>query len=116
MGHMFNNAKNFRGTGVGLWNTAKTTTMSAMFLGATLFNADLGNINGKTGIWKTGSVSTMGSMFRTTDSFTGFGLAKFDISTMGTTGFVNMFLDANGITSCSKRGMLDAWKTSTFED
>ena len=116
MAHMFYSAKNFRGTGVGSWNTAKTKTMSSMFNRATSFNADLGNINGKTGIWKTGSVSTMERMFEKTVSFTGVGLGKFDIGAMDTAGFVNMFLDADGITSCSKRKMLDGWSTSTFED
>ena len=113
---MFYLANNFRGTGVGLWNTAKTTKMSSMFKGATSFNADLGNINGKTGIWKTGFVSTMERMFEKTVSFTGVGLGKFDIGAMNTASFDEMFLDAGGITSCSKRKMLDGWSTSTFED
>ena len=117
MTKMFNGAKVFRGTGVGLWKTAKTKKMYAMFNGALAFNADLGNANGVTGVWKTSLVDNMGVMFAKTKAFTGVGLGKFDLSAIcstcgvtGQNGFVTVFLNAEGLTSCSKRKMLEGWK------
>ena len=122
MTSMFYNAKNFRGTGVDLWNTAKVVNMGSMFAGATIFDADLGNANDVTGIWKTSLVTTMRFMFGNTDSFTGVGLGKLDISAIcsnctkdSESGVVNMFSGRVGLTSCSKRNMLDGWKSSTSE-
>ena len=123
MTSLFSDATAFRGAGVGFWNTAKVVHMGSMFAGATFFDADLGNANDATGIWKTSLVTTMRAMFAKTDSFTGVGLGKFDISTIcstctkdSTSGVVNMFSNAVGLTSCSKRKMLEGWKTSTCEE
>jgi hypothetical protein len=117
MTNMFSGAKVFRGTGVDLWNTAKTKNMYAMFNGAFAFNADLGNANEVAGVWKTGLVVEMGVMFANTKAFAGIGLGKFDISAIcltcgvgGQNGFVTVFLNAEGLTSCSKRKMLEGWK------
>ena len=131
MRELFFNAKAFRGRGVGLWYTAKVVNMEFMFSGAAAFEADLGNSNNEQLVWKTGLVTSMASMFAKTVLFTGAGLGKFDTSKICSTsdlvncpvywgsasdGFSDMFNSAVGLVSCSKRKMLDGWKTSTSED
>ena len=123
MRELFFNAKAFRGRGVGSWYTAKVVNMEFMFSGAAAFEADLGNRNNEQLVWKTGLVTSMASMFAKTVLFTGAGLGKFDTSKICSTcvgsasdGFSDMFNSAVGLVSCSKRKMLDGWKTSTSED
>ena len=104
----FNGASKFSGTGLSSWDTASTTTLLNTFTGAKEMNADL------TG-WKVGKVISLFGTFDTgtfykASKFTGTGLWSWDISKVKS--MYNTFLSTTSLTTCNKRKIADAWKSS----
>ena len=102
----------FAGIGLDSWDTVSVTTMGATFFGVSEMNADLS-------AWKVGKVTTLSMLFARASKFAGAGLDSWDISKVTDFGPPNLriFKDATSLTSCSKRRIVDAWKSnSVFAD
>ena len=96
-------AANFVGTAISKWDTASATSLQSTFKGADAMNADL------TG-WKVGKVVTLDGTFRLS-KFTGMGLNSWDVAKVTT--MTNTFTSTTSLTSCNKRKIADAWKSSS---
>jgi len=99
----FNGASKFAGTGVDAWNVASATSLSSTFCNAGEMNADL------TG-WKVGNVVTLQRTFYFASKFTGTGLWSWDVAKVANMG--STFSSATSLTTCNKRKIADAWKSS----
>ena len=100
----FQDASKFTGTGLSAWDTASVTTLTQTFDGASEMNANL------TG-WKVGKVVTLGNMFNGASKFTGAGLSAWDVAKV--TSMTHTFTSTTSLTTCNKRKIADAWKSST---
>ena len=109
-------AATFVGTAISKWDTASATTLDDTFLGASEMNADL------TG-WKVGKVVTLRSTFNGASKFTGTGVDTWDVTKvtdMGSGKFHGTWVEGRGstfnvatsLTTCNKRKIADAWKSS----
>ena len=99
----FYTAAKFIGTGLSSWDTASATALASTFNGASEMNADL------TG-WKVAKVGTLYNTFNGASKFTGTGLWSWDISKVKS--MYNTFLSTTSLTTCNKRKIADAWKSS----
>ena len=100
----FNGASKFAGTGLSAWDTASVTSLAFIFQSASVMNADL------TG-WKVGKVVTLQHTFFSASKFTGTGVDTWDVAKVTEMGAT--FLSATSLTSCNKRKIADAWKSSS---
>jgi hypothetical protein len=100
-------AATFVGTAISKWNTTSATSLEHTFDGAREMNADL------TG-WKVGKVVTLGGTFYGASKFTGTGVDTWDVAKVATTKATmkNTFDGATSLTTCNKRKIADAWKSS----
>ena len=96
-------AATFVGTAISKWNTASATTLELTFYGASEMNADL------TG-WKVGKVVTLRSTFNGASKFSGTGVDTWDVAQVTT--MTNTFFSTTSLTTCNKRKIADAWKSS----
>ena len=104
----FSGASKFTGTGLASWDTASVTTLSGTFMGAKEMNADL------TG-WKVGKVGSLFSTFIDAFKFAGTGVDTWDVAKVKSMG--DTFNGATSLTTCNKRKIADAWKSSAvFKD
>ena len=99
----FYNAVKFKGTGLSLWDTASATSLDRTFFGAKEMNADL------TG-WKVGKVVTLQATFASASKFAGTGLSSWDVAKVTT--LAHTFYLTTSLTTCNKRKIADAWKSS----
>ena len=90
---MFQDANFFIGNGAENFTTGEATDMRAMFKGASVFNADLGN-------WSIEFVTDLSEMFYGAGSFTGSGMENWkaglpllEVSSMFEEALVRVFLD-----------------------
>ena len=97
-------ATTFVGTAISKWNTASATSLDSTFYGASEMNADL------TG-WKVGKVVTLQSTFYGAVRFTGTGVDTWNIA-KARLSMSNTFQNAVSLTTCNKRKIADAWKSS----
>ena len=96
------------------WDTSKVTDLTLTFSGASSMNSDLST-------WDVSSVTMMELTFTGASSFTGTGLHLWNVGkvytrimTMGSTMLlIKPMFDATALTSCNKRLIADAWKSST---
>ena len=97
--HMFNNATNYQGTGIGYgWDLQSCTNMTSMFEGASSFDQFLSSDG-----WGSGTRSQLKSMFKNASSFrNGFGIGFFSSysplylgDTSSVTDFTSMFEGAS---------------------
>ena len=106
-GSMVNNgnpkAATFVGTTISKWNTASATSLAYTFQGASVMNADL------TG-WKVGKVVTLYGTFSGASKFTGTGVDTWDVAKV--TAMTDTFTSTTSLTTCNKRKIADAWKSS----
>jgi hypothetical protein len=98
------NAAKFVGTAISKWNTASTTTLRYTFDGASEMNADL------TG-WKVGKVASLYGTFHFASKFTGMGVDTWDVAKV-TTMTDTFYSTITSLTTCNKRKIADAWKSS----
>jgi hypothetical protein len=106
LAYTFNSAPKFTGTGLSAWDTASATTLSNTFRGASgasEMNADL------TG-WKVGKVVTLLHTFIFASKFVGTGLSAWDVAKVND--MRSTFFSATSLTTCNKRKIADAWKSS----
>ena len=119
----------FVGTAISKWNTASATLMGGTFYGASEMNADL------TG-WNVGKVVTLQSTFGSASKFAGTGLNSWDIASVAilyqtfrsagemnsdlskwdvakVTDMGNTFYFTTSLSTCNKRKIADAWKSSS---
>ena len=96
-------AATFVGTAISKWDTASATSLYRTFDGASEMNAVL------TG-WKVGKVKTLHQTFRSASKFTGTGLASWDVTKVTT--MSSTFRSTTSLTTCNKRKIADAWKSS----
>jgi hypothetical protein len=96
-------AATFVGTAISKWDTASATTLKKTFFGASEMNADLSG-------WKVGKVVKLAYMFYGASKFTGTGLSAWGVAKV--TSMDNTFTSATSLTSCNKRKIADAWKSS----
>jgi hypothetical protein len=99
----FSLASKFVGTGLGSWDTTSTTSLYSTFARAGEMNADL------TG-WTVGKVVTLYGTFYGASKFTGTGLASWGVARV--TSMHSTFLSTTSFTTCNKRKIADAWKSS----
>jgi hypothetical protein len=102
-------AVTFVGTDISKWDTASATSLYRTFFGASEMNSDL------TG-WKVGKVVTLVRTFYFASKFTGTGVDTWDVakvtimtSTFGSTAYLG---STTSLTTCNKRKIADAWKSS----
>ena len=123
-------ARTFIGTDISKWITTSVTSMYYAFFHANEMNPDLSK-------WNVAKVESLGSTFKETHKFAGIGLNSWITTSVknldGTfdkagkmnadlsgwsvgqvTNMNNMFLNAAGLTSCIKRKIADAWKSSSI--
>ena len=93
-------AATFVGTAISKWNTASATTLYRTFYEASAMNADL------TG-WKVGKVVKLDGTFYLAAKFIGTGLDSWDVAKV-----TSMSSTFYSLTSCNKRKIADAWKSS----
>jgi surface protein len=103
----FMNAAKFAGNGLDQWQTGSVTTLDKTFLGSGLTTVNLGT-------WDVTQVTTLMNTFRNTIAFEGNGLGKWAVAKvstgeMGLPGMTQTFDNANGLTTCNKRKIADAW-------
>ena len=103
LAYTFHDAIKFAGTGLSSWNTASATSLHQTFNNAREMNADL------TG-WKVGKVVTLYVTFYKASKFTGTGVDTWDVAKVTDMG--NTFSSATSLTTCNKRKIADAWKSS----
>ena len=96
-------AATFVGTAISMWNTTSATSLFYTFYGASEMNADL------TG-WKVGKVVALGNTFTGASKFTGTGLSAWDVAKV--TSMTHTFTSTTSLTTCNKRKIADAWKSS----
>jgi surface protein len=101
--HTFNGASKFAGNGLISWNTASVTTLAFTFGMASEMNTDLSG-------WTVGKVTTLESTFNAASKFTGTGLDLWDTSSVTT--LESTFYKATSLASCSKRKIVDVWRSS----
>jgi hypothetical protein len=101
---MFNSASKFTGMGLSAWDTASATTLRFTFYNADEMNADLSG-------WKVAKVVTLEWTFRDASKFTGMGLNSWDVAKVAT--MSNTFTSTTSLTTCDKRKIADAWKSSS---
>jgi surface protein len=100
---MFNSASKFSGTGLSAWDTASATSLHPTFYSASEMNADL------TG-WKVAKVTSLESTFYHASKFTGTGVDTWNVAKV--TDMSNTFVSTTSLTTCNKRKLADAWKSS----
>ena len=93
----------FVGTAISKWDTASATTLYRTFYRAGEMNADLSG-------WKVGNVVTLEQTFIYAYKFTGTGLASWGVARV--TSMHSTFLSTTSFTTCNKRKIADAWKSS----
>ena len=96
-------AATFVGTAISKWITTSATTLYYTFAGATEMDADLSK-------WSVGKVTSLQHTFSVARKYTGVGLDSWDVSKVNDMGNVFQFNDA--FTSCIKRKIAVAWKSS----
>ena len=99
----FHSASNFAGTGLDSWNTASVTTLSNTFFLASEMNSDLS-------IWNVAKVVSLLSTFKSASKFAGVGLDAWDVANV--TQMAGTFTATTSLTTCNKRKIADAWKSS----
>ena len=122
-------AMNFAGTDLSKWNTASATTMVYTFNGAAEMNADVSG-------WNVAKVTLLYSTFGGASKFVGTGLSSWDTASATSLGhtfngavemnadlsawkvnkvtdMINTFRSTSSLTSCNKRKIADAWKSSS---
>jgi hypothetical protein len=97
-------AATFVSTAISKWDTASATSLDKTFLGAGEMNADLSG-------WKVAKVVTLYKTFFYASKFTGTGLSAWDVAKVGSMG--STFTSTTSLTSCNKRKIADAWKSSS---
>ena len=95
-------AVTFVGTAISKWITTSVTSLAHTFREASEMNVDL------TG-WKVGKVTSLEDTFNSASKFPGTGLDSWDVAKVTT--MFETFFD-NGLSSCNKRKIADAWKSS----
>lgn len=73
MERMFDNAAKFEGIGISNWNVEQVSDMTAMFVGANHFNANLST-------WNVSNVKNMAMMFTDALNFKGNGLKNWNVA------------------------------------
>jgi surface protein len=109
----FGSASKFIGTGLSSWDTASATSLSNTFEKASEMNSDLSK-------WNVAKVTTLSSTFSGASTFIGAGLASWDVANViSSMGFsmscsttMGTFDSVLSFTSCNKRKIADAWKSS----
>jgi len=99
----FRHASKFIGTGLTSWDTASATSLTHTFGDASEMNADL------TG-WKVGKVKSLGYTFERASKFTGTGVDTWNVAMV--TDMTATFGSTTTLTTCNKRKIADAWKSS----
>jgi hypothetical protein len=134
----FFNAAMFVGTGLGRWNVAKITTLSGTFAGASKFTgAELGSwdtasvttllhsfnnaksMNADFSTWDVTKVNNLVATFANTPGappkFVGEGLAQWKLDKIkNAESMIAAFEGANGLSSCNKRKIADAWPINIY--
>ena len=100
----FRGASKFTGMGLSAWDTTSAISLSSTFYGASEMNADLSG-------WKVGNVVTLQSTFNGASKFTGTGVDTWDVAKVTT--MSNTFTSTTSLTTCNKRKIADAWKSSS---
>ena len=100
----FDGASKFTGTGLSAWDTASATSLAYTFKGASEMNADLSG-------WKVAKVVTLQSTFYGASKFTGTGVDTWDVTKVNS--MVSTFYSTTSLTTCNKRKIADAWKSSS---
>ena len=103
----FRDASTFAGTGLGSWDTASTTTLDYTFYSAKEMNADLSG-------WKVGKVVSLVQTFNGAAKFTGTGVDTWNIAEAKS--MSGTFTSTTSLTTCNKRKIADAWKSSAVFD
>ena len=96
-------AATFVGTDISKWITTSVTSLYRTFKSAGEMNADLSK-------WSVAKVTSLEQTFNGASKFAGVGLHLWDISKV--TKMTSTFTSATSLTSCSKRKIVDAWKSS----
>ena len=96
-------AAKFVGTAISKWNTGSATSPHRTFRGASVMNADLSG-------WKVGKVVKLYGTFDGASKFTGTGLSSWDVAKVTDMG--HTFRPTTSLTTCNKRNIADAWKSS----
>ena len=96
-------AATFVGTAISKWNTTSATSLYRTFHKASEMNADLSG-------WNVGKVVTLGYTFKGALKFTGTGVDTWDVAEV--TIMTDTFTSTTSLTTCNKRLIADAWKSS----
>ena len=100
--HTFKSSK-FKGTGLSSWITTSVTTLRNTFWEAVEVDADLSG-------WNVAKVTTLEGTFGRAAMFEGTGLKSWDIASVTT--LSKTFMSTTSLTTCNKRKIADAWKSS----
>ena len=86
------------------WDTTSVTSLDYTFMKAGEMNSDLSK-------WSVAKVTRMVNTFRDASKFAGTGVDAWDVAKVTTMG--DTFLSTTSLTTCNKRKIADAWKSST---
>ena len=100
---MFYGAAKFTGTGLASWDTTSITTLFYTFNAASEMNSDVSK-------WNVAKVISLQATFKSASKFAGVGLDVWDVANV--TKMADTFTATTSLTTCNKRKIADAWKSS----